>query len=285
MKITDIISNSISDNKINISFELFPPKDGEILQKADEIITRVSKLHPSFISVTCGAAGGNRRDTASIAAMGSKHGVTALAHMTCVAATFESADDDIERLKDYGISNIMALRGDIVGDARPGDFKHASDLAAFIRHHGDFCIGGACYPEGHPESQNIKQDIDNLKYKLDAGTEFLITQMFFKNDLLYKYLDMLHDAGIYVPVFAGIMPVTSASQFDRIISLSGGTLPQKLISDAEKFKDDRQSIKLAGIEFAAEQINDLISHGVRNIHIYTMNKPEIAEAIYGRIQF
>lgn len=281
MKITDIIS----DNKINISFELFPPKDGEILQKADEIITRVAKLHPSFISVTCGAAGGNRRDTASIAAMGAKHGVTALAHMTCVAATFDSAADDLERLKGYGISNIMALRGDIVGDAKPGDFRHASDLVGFIKQRGDFCVGGACYPEGHPESQSIKQDIENLKYKLDAGTEFLITQMFFKNELFYKYIDMLHDAGIDIPVFAGIMPVTSASQFNRIISLSGGTLPQKLIDDAEKFKDDRESMRLSGIEFAAEQINDLISHGVRNVHIYTMNRPEIAEAIYGRIQF
>lgn len=281
MKITDIISG----NKINVSFELFPPKEGEILQKADEIMAKIAAFDPSFISVTCGAAGGNRRDTASIAAMGSRHGVTALAHMTCVASTYGSALEDLERLKRYGISNIMALRGDIVGDAKPGDFAHASDLVRFIKRHGDFCIGGACYPEGHPESQSIKHDIDNLKYKLDAGTEFLITQMFFKNELFYDYIDMLHDAGIDVPVFAGIMPVTSASQFNRIISLSGGTLPQKLVDDAEKFKDDRESMKLSGIEFAAEQINDLISHGVRNIHIYTMNRPEIAEAIYGRIQF
>lgn len=280
MRIADIISG----NKVNISFELFPPKEDQVLQKADEIITRIAALEPSFISVTCGAAGGNRRDTAAIAAIGARHGVTALAHMTCVAATFDSAADDLDRLKQYGISNIMALRGDIVGDAKPGDFKHASDLAGFIRRYGDFCIGGACYPEGHPESQSIARDIQNLKYKLDAGTEFLITQMFFDNTLLYRYLDMLQKSGIDVPVLAGIMPVTSASQLERITSLSGSELPKQLKDAAQRFKDDRRSMKKAGIEFAVRQINDLIAHGVRNIHIYTMNKPETAEAIYDGIQ-
>ncbi len=279
------ISDVLSDGKINISFELFPPKDGEVLQKADEIITRVAALKPSFISVTCGAAGGNRRDTAAIAAMGARRGVNALAHMTCVAATFDSVADDLKRLEHYGVSNIMALRGDIVGDAKPGDFKHASDLTAFIKRHGDFCIGGACYPEGHPESPSIDRDIQNLKYKLDAGTEFLITQMFFDNVLLYRYLEMLQKNGINVPIVAGIMPVTSASQFERITSLSGGTLPQKLIDAAQKFKDDRMAMRSAGIEFARDQINDLVAHGVRNIHVYTMNKPEIAEAVYDGIRF
>lgn len=274
MKISDIASNK----KINISCELFPPKEGAVLEKAEAIIAETATLSPAFISVTCGAAGGNRDKTAAIAGIAKQSGVEALAHMTCVEATKESISADLDRLKANGVENILALRGDLVGDAQLRDFTHSSDLAEFIRGKG-FCIGGACYPEGHPESGSIRKDVDNLKYKIDAGVEFLITQLFFDNTLLYTYLSRMRDAGINLPVMAGIMPVTSAAQVKRLVSISGSNLPAKLLSIVDRFGDDPASMKQAGIAYASSQIIDLIANGVTNIHVYTMNKPEIAAAI------
>lgn len=277
VKITDVLSA----NRINISCELFPPKEGTPLQKADGIIAETAALSPSFISVTCGAAGGNRKDTAAIARSVAEHGALPLAHMTCVASTYDSASDDIDMLLKYGVRNIMALRGDIVGDAKPGDFKHASDLVTFIKQkNGDICIGGACYPEGHPESGSIQKDIENLKFKLQAGVDFLITQLFFDNSLLYRYIDMLHSAGVNVPVIAGIMPITSASQVSRLTFLSGSDLPSDVHALINRYGSQPQEMKKAGIDYAVSQISDLISHGVTNIHVYTMNKPDIARDIF-----
>ena len=233
------------------------------------------------MSVTYGAGGSNSKNTLSIAEEVQKSGVTALAHLTCVGQDEENLRASIHAFKASGIENILALRGDIPeGDTAPQTFPHASDLINAIRREGaDFCIGGACYPEGHPESYNSDADIDGVRRKVESGCEFLTTQMFFDNNILYNYMFKLLRHDIRVPVIAGIMPVTNAKQIKRIMSLSSSSMPTRFKAIVDRFANNPEAMKQAGIAYATEQIIDLIANDVTHIHIYTMNRPDIAGSI------
>ena len=238
------------------------------------------------MSVTYGAGGGTSKYTLEIAENIKKnYGVPTLAHLTCVSSTKETVGQRIEEIKAAGIQNIMALRGDLTpelenSDRTKWDYRHAVDLIHDIKEHGsDFCIGGACYPEIHPESMNQNEDIKYLKEKVDAGVDFLTTQMFFDNNLLYNFLYKIREAGITVPVIPGIMPITNANQVERAIKLSGSFMPRRFVSLVDKFGDSPAAMKQAGIAYATDQIIDLFANGIRNVHVYSMNKPDVAEAI------
>ena len=280
MSIADILNSK----KVSLSFEVFPPKKKEALESIKETAVSLTKLNPDFISVTFGAGGTTQGYTAEIAEAIENNGTTSLAHLTCVRSTTEALEYTIDDLKKRNIKNVLALRGDFPKDAVTGEnifpsgFTHASDLVTLLKKEG-LCVGGACYPEGHPESASRETDIDLLKYKVDAGVDFLTTQMFFDNDMLYSFLYRLQSAGIHVPVLAGIMPITNANQVSRMVDLSNAYIPRKLLAICDRFRDSPQAMMQAGIAYATDQIIDLISNGVRGIHIYTMNKPEIAGAI------
>lgn len=285
MKLIELLRSS----RPSVSCELFPPKPGTALLDAPTVVRRMAALHPAYMSVTC-SAGGSGTGGANTADMANEaqnvNGITALAHLTCVGASRAQIYRSLEDLKKLGIENILALRGDIpAGGVFPQSdgYHHASELAAEIRAFGGFCIGGACYPEGHPESATLEDDIDNLKYKIDAGCEFLTTQMFFDNNELYRYLFRLRRAGIEVPVVAGIMPVTNAAQIQRITHLSGSKLPARFRAIIDRFGGDSAAMQQAGVAYATEQIIDLLSNGVDHVHIYTMNKPEIAGRIMANL--
>ena len=276
------ISQRLKEQEITVSFELFPPKEGSKLTEYKAIAREVAQLHPSFISVTYGASGGTSAYTAEVAKEVMDCGVPALAHLTCASSTHEQVRGVLANLQHIGVENILALRGDIPADAPfplPNQYKYASELIAEIRSFGDFCIGAACYPESHPESASRKDDIDNLKRKVDSGVDFLTTQMFFDNNVLYNFLYRARNAGIHVPIIAGVMPVTNAKQIKRTCKLSGTSLPPRFAAIVDKFGDDPRAMKQAGIAYCTEQIIDLIANGVGHVHIYTMNKPEIAAKI------
>ena len=278
MKIKDILKS----NEPTLSFEVFPPKTSDLFESVNSATNSIADLKPDFMSVTYGAGGGTSKYTTEIAANVNNKGVPSLAHLTCVNATKESLDAQLENLKNNGIENILALRGDLpagVESTEDWPYKHASDLIPVIKEHGDFCIGGACYPETHPEAANSREDIENIKIKVDAGCDFLTTQMFFDNNLFFNYLYKLRDKGIMVPVVAGIMPVTNVKQMARIHKLSQAYLPHRFVSLLDKFSDNPAAMKQAGIAYATDQIIDLIASGINNIHIYTMNKPETARKI------
>ncbi len=280
MKIIDILNNG----KINVSCEVFPPKLGSELVGAREVVRKIALLKPSFMSVTYGAGGGTSEHTVSIAdELQNVNNVPALAHLTCCAADRESVSAYLAKLRSHNIENVLALRGDLAPGCAPKDFLHASDLMLEIKAHGDFCIGGACYPEGHPESETIFDDIDYLKLKVDCGCEFFTTQMFFDNNIFYTYMYKCLRHDVNVPVVAGIMPVTNIKQVKRIRNLSGARLPHRLSAICDRFAYDEKAFYQAGIAYATEQIINLISNGVKNIHIYTMNKPEIAADIFGNL--
>lgn len=277
------LNELFASGKPTLSFEVFPPKTTDTFESVREATEEIAALKPDFMSVTYGAGGGTSEYTAAIAKnIQDTHGVTPLAHLTCVSSTVEQITEQIGHLKEFGIENILALRGDIPAgvptDAR-WSFRYASELTAFIKRQGNFCVGGACYPEGHPESPNQRADIDSLKRKVDAGCDFLTTQMFFDNNILYNFLYKVRDAGIKVPVVAGIMPVTNGKQITRIISLAGNMLPTRFRMIVDRFGDDPAAMRQAGIAFATEQIIDLLANGVEHIHVYSMNKPEIARSI------
>ncbi len=277
-KIIDILKNG----KVHISCELFPPKQGSELQNSLEIAKKIAAVRPSYMSVTYGAGGSTVGYSAALAKEVQANGLPALAHLTCMKADEEKICGVLGQLKEFGVNNILALRGDVpadMQDAYTGRFKHASDLMSFIKQQGDFCVGGAAYPEGHPESGSLEQDIENTKYKVDAGVDFLVTQMFFDNTILYNYMFRLLRAGINIPVVPGIMPVTNAKQIIRICQLSGTKLPPQFRAMVEKFADKPEALKQAGIAYATGQIIDLIANGFDNVHIYTMNKPEIIGGI------
>ncbi len=276
MKIREILSKG----EPTLSFEVFPPKTEDRYESVEHAAIEIAKLKPAFMSVTYGAGGGTSRYTVDIAATVQAQGVTPLAHLTCVSSTREKVVSVLEELKAKGIENVLALRGDIPGDGQvEKDYHYASELIGEIRRIGDFCIGAACYPEGHVESVNKAQDIHYLKEKVEAGCDFVTTQMFFDNNILYNYLYRIREAGVTVPVIAGIMPVTNKAQIKRICSMSGTYLPARFKAIVDRFGDNPAAMKQAGIAYAAEQIIDLIANGVNGIHIYSMNKPDVAARI------
>ena len=276
------ISSLLKDDKVTISCELFPPKQGAQLENYKLIVAKTAELKPAYISCTYGATGGTSDYTVEIADAINSHGIPAIAHLTCASSTKEKVASVIEQLKDRQIDNILALRGDIpdhVDFPLPNQYHHAVELIAQIKEMGDFCIGGACYPEGHPEAKNMEEDLIHLKAKVDAGCEYLTTQMFFDNNIYYNFMYKALKKNIDVPVVAGIMPVTNASQIKRIVSLSGNLVPAKFLNIVDRFGDNPEAMKQAGIAYATEQIIDLIANGANHIHIYSMNKPDVAGAI------
>ena len=286
MKIIELLK----DEKLSLSFEVFPPKVDSSFESVKTATEEIAKLKPAFMSVTYGAGGGTSKYTLDIAKnIKDKYDVSSLAHLTCVSSTKETVRQRIEDMKNSGIKNVMALRGDIpeemLGEDRTRwDYRYAIDLVRELKESdADFCIGGACYPEIHPESLNQKDDIKYLKEKVDAGCEFLTTQMFFDNNLLYNFLYKIREAGITVPVVAGIMPITNANQVARAISLSGSHVPQRFKSLVDKFGSDPAAMKQAGIAYATDQIIDLFANNVTNVHVYSMNKPDIAQKIQSNL--
>lgn len=282
MKIVDVIKSG----KLSLSFEVFPPKTETSFESVKTATEEIAKLCPSFMSVTYGAGGGTSKYTLDIArSIKEKYGVPTLAHLTCVSSTRETVLEKIEEIKASGIVNVMALRGDLTPELEGGDrstwaYRHAVELIRELKESGaDFCIGGACYPEIHPESANQKEDIKHLKEKVDAGCEFLTTQMFFDNNLLYNFLYKIREAGINVPIVAGIMPITNANQVERAIKLSGSFMPHRFKSLVDKFGSDPLAMKQAGIAYATDQIIDLFANNITNVHVYSMNKPDVAEKI------
>ena len=277
MKISDILKS----DRISLSFEVFPPKTSETYESIKESALEIAKLNPDFMSVTYGAGGTTGSYTLDVCESIVKTGVTPIAHLTCVCSDKEEIRGTLASFKEKGVENVLALRGDLPQGMTEKrlDFTHASDLVEEIKNFGGFCIGGACYPETHPESENSKQDIINLKKKVDAGCEFLTTQMFFDNHILFNYLYKIREAGITVPVIPGIMPVTNAVQIKRICALSGTILPRKFVRMVDRFSDNPAAMKQAGIAYATEQIVDLYANGIKAVHVYSMNKPDVAEKI------
>ena len=280
------VSELLKDNKVTISCELFPPKKGAQLENYKVIVGKIAELKPSYISCTYGATGGTSDYTVEIADTINSYGIPAIAHLTCVSSTKEKVHSVINELKERKIENILALRGDIPENADfplPNQYHHAIELIREIKEAGDFCIGGVCYPEGHPEAETMDADLDYLKEKVDAGCDYLTTQMFFDNNIYYRFLYKALAKGIDVPVTAGIMPVTNAAQVKRTISLTGNLVPAKFLSIVDRFGDNPDAMRQAGIAYATEQIIDLIANGVNHIHIYSMNKPDVAGAIMGNL--
>lgn len=278
MKIRDILKNK----EVTLSFEVFPPKTDAGYEAVEKAAAEIAALKPDFMSVTYGAGGGTSKNTVNIAAdLQNKYGTPVLAHLTCVSSTKEHVKEVVREYKEKGIENIMALRGDIPKEGRICyDYDHAMQLIYDIKSIDDsICIGGACYPEGHVECARQSEDIEHLKEKVAAGCDFLTTQMFFDNSTLYQFLYRIREKGIDVPVLPGIMPITNAKQVARSVALSGSTIPQKMKIMVDRFADDPEKMKEAGIIYASDQIIDLISNGVSHIHVYSMNKPDIAAGI------
>ena len=276
----------LAQEKMTLSFEVFPPKTDTAFDLVKSAIEEIAALHPAFMSVTYGAGGGTSQYTLEIAkSIKARYGVPTLAHLTCVSSTRDTVREKIKQMQEAGIENVMALRGDLTPELAASDrsewpYRHAVDLIREIRESGaDFCIGGACYPEIHPESENQREDIRYLREKVDAGCSFLTTQMFFDNNLLYTFLYKIREAGITVPVIPGIMPITNAKQVERAIALSGSFVPQRFKALVDKFGTSPAAMKQAGIAYATDQIIDLYANGITNVHVYSMNKPDVAMAI------
>lgn len=297
------ISKILEGDKPSISFEVFPPKrqnstllgreaERAAMERTKDVVRKIAAVKPSFISVTYGAAGGSTgANTSTIADFVQREcGVPVLAHLTCLTSSREKIADEIKDLRAKGVENILCLRGDYPPDARPAaleasgmlTFFHAVDLVRALRP-SSFCLGGACYPEKHPESDTLAQDIENLKVKVDAGLDFLTTQMFFDNNTFFHYLARLRRVGITIPIVPGIMPVANSKQISRICKLSGTVLPPRFISIVDRFGRDPESMLDAGIAYATEQIVDLFANGIDHVHVYTMNRPEIASRIMSNL--
>ena len=286
MKISEILKN----DKLTISFEVFPPKTESAFDSIKAATEEIASLKPAFMSVTYGAGGGTSRYTVEIAKnIEQSYGVPTLAHLTCVSSTKETVRERILDMKAAGISNVMALRGDIPADMlyddrTRWDYNHAIELIRELRESdGDFCIGGACYPEVHPESENADEDIKHLLEKVNAGCDFLTTQMFFDNELFYAFLNKARGVGINIPIIPGIMPITRANQIERAIKLSGSYMPRRFISIVDKFGSDPAAMTQAGIAYATDQIIDLFANGITNVHVYSMNNPRVAAAILNNL--
>lgn len=280
------ISELLKQDKRRISFEVFPPKTSTSFDNVMSAAKQIAALKPAFVSITYGAGGGTSRYTLDIAkSIQDDMQVPALAHLTCVSSSRETIHERINDIKTSGISNVLALRGDLTPEMEAGglvsrDYHHATELIKELKAADpSFCIGGACYPEIHPESPNQAEDIKHIKEKVDAGCEFLTTQMFFDNNLFYNFLYKIREAGITVPIIPGIMPITRANQVERAIKLSGSFMPQRFKSIVDRFGDDPEAMKQAGIAYATDQIIDLYANGIKLVHIYSMNKPDVAEKI------
>ncbi len=281
-KIIDIITA----DKPSLSFEVFPPKTDDFFEDVKKATEEIALLTPDFMSVTYGAGGGTSEYTASIAEnLQKKYNVPALAHLSCISSNKSDIKNQLDILRAKGITNILALRGDIPqGMSREKlDYHYASELTREIREYGGFCIGGACYPESHPESPTSFEDIKYLKEKVDAGCEFLTTQMFFDNNVLYNFLYRIREAGIDVPVIAGIMPVTNPKSIKRICAISGAALPQRFIRIVDRYGNSPEAMKQAGVAYATEQIVDLLANGINAVHVYSMNKPDVAQRIMDNV--
>lgn len=283
MKLTQIFQKQ----QYSLSFEVFPPKTDDAFDSVKAATEEIARLRPSFMSVTYGAGGGTSKYTlAMVQDIKETCGVESLAHLTCVSSTKQTVRARIADFKAAGIENVMALRGDIPKekeDRSLWDYRHAVELVRELKQSGDFCVGGACYPEVHPESQNQKQDIAYLKEKVDAGCDFLTTQMFFDNNLFFNFLYKIREAGVEVPIVAGIMPITSANQVKRAVELSGSFMPRRFMSLVDTFGGNADAMKQAGIAYATDQIIDLYANGVKNVHVYSMNKPEVAQKIQANV--
>ena len=286
MKLTELFQK----DGLMLSFEVFPPKTDTAFDSVKTATEEIAKLRPSFMSVTYGAGGGTSKYTLEIAKnIKAQYGVPTLAHLTCVSSTCETVRERIADMKEAGIQNVMALRGDLTPELMDSDrsgwaYRHAVDLIRELKESGaDFCIGGACYPEVHPESANQKEDILHLKEKVEAGCSFLTTQMFFDNNLLYNFLYKIREQGITVPIIPGIMPITNAKQMKRSIQMSGCFVPQRFKSLLDKFGSSPAAMKQAGIAYATDQIIDLYANGIKNVHVYSMNNPDVAEKIQSNL--
>lgn len=277
MKISEIVES----RRYSVSFEVFPPKTEDTRESVTKAAREIAALRPAFMSVTYGAGGGTGEFTTGIAAdIQKNYGVPTLAHLTCVSSTREHVLKMLDLYRQNGIENILALRGDIPKDGKVSeDYKYAVELIRDIKENGDFCIGGACYPEGHVESVHKAEDLRHLKEKTDAGLDFLTTQMFFNNAVFFNFLYRAREAGISVPIIAGIMPITSPKQLSRSVAMSGTDVPQRFRAIVDYFGESPAAMTQAGIIYATEQIIDLVANGIRHIHVYTMNKPEVAEGI------
>ena len=279
------LSELLKRETLSVSFEVFPPKTDTAFESVKRATEEIAALRPSFVSVTYGAGGGTSEYTLEIAKnIKERYGVPTLAHLTCVSSTRETVHERIEAMKLAGIENVMALRGDLTAELEASDrsawsYRHAIDLVSELRSSGDFCIGGACYPEVHPESKDQREDIRYLKEKVDAGCSFLTTQMFFDNNLFYNFLYKIREAGITVPVIPGIMPITKGNRIERAIKLSGSAVPQRFRAIVDKFGTSPEAMKQAGIAYATDQVIDLFANGITNVHVYTMNNPDVAAAI------
>ncbi len=283
MKVTEVLKQ----NKPTISFEVFPPKKDVEFASVEAAATQIAALKPSYMSVTYGAGGSTKGLTIKLAeSIQDKYGVETIAHLTCVCAGKEDIKQALSDMKEAGIKNILALRGDMpkdyVGEVFT-DFSHASELVKFIKQNGDFCVGGACYPEVHPDSANKSEDIEGLRKKVEAGCEYLTTQMFFDNNIFYNFMYRIREAGIMVPVVPGIMPITKQAQVKNAVKLSGCNVPERFKNIVDRFGDTEAAMKQAGVAYATDQIIDLVANGVNHIHIYSMNKPEIASAIQNNL--
>jgi len=275
------ISEILKHEGVTFSLEVFPPKTSDKYSETAAAAMEIARLKPDFMSVTYGAGGGTGTFTTGIAAeIQRTWGVPTLAHLTCVSSTREHVLKMLDMYRENGIENILALRGDIPKDGKVSeDYRYAVELIRDIRENGDFCIGGACYPEGHIESAHKSEDLRHLKEKTDAGLDFLTTQMFFNNSIFYNFLYQAREAGILVPVIAGIMPITNPKQLKRSVAMSGTDVPQRFRAIVDFFGETPAAMMQAGIIYATEQIIDLIANGIRHIHVYTMNKPEVAAGI------
>ncbi|MCR4563669.1 MAG: methylenetetrahydrofolate reductase [NAD(P)H] [Clostridiales bacterium] len=280
MKISEIFKA-----KTPVSFEIFPPKGDLSVETLRDTLSSLKMLNPDFISVTYSAGGtGNSEKTVELASVvKNEFGIESMAHLTCINSDRNGVREVVSRIKGQGIENILALRGDIIEGNKPTDFNYAADLIEQLRSE-PVCIGAACYPEGHVTCESVEKDIEYLKAKQDKGASFFVSQLFFENRVFYDFLEKTKKAGVTVPITAGIMPMLSKSQVSRMIFMCGASLPSEIIRILNKYENDEISLKKAGIEYASNQAADLIKNGVDGIHLYTMNKPEIASGIMERIR-
>lgn len=275
-------SKDTPNEKTGFSFEIFPPKKDAPIETIYKTLEDLKNLSPDFISVTYSAGGSqNSATTVQITSdIQEKYNVPSMAHLACIQLSKEDAKDILNRLRENKVQRILALRGDLTPNMTPKtDFHHASDLVSFIKSQGDFTVAGACYPEGHSECDSLEQDIENLKRKVDAGTDFLVSQLFFQNDFFYSFVDKARNAGIYVPIEAGIMPVTNKKQIERMVTMCGASLPKKFVTIMNRYENNPEALREAGIAYAIDQIVDLFAHGVDGVHLYTMNNAYVATKI------